>query len=130
VTAQLDFIGITVDDMARSLDFYRRLGVEIAEPEEGQDHVEAVLPSGLRLGWDTVEVVQSFDPDWKPANSGGRTGLAFVCSSPAAVDELYASLESAGYPGRKAPWDAFWGQRYALVEDPDGNIVSLFAALG
>ena len=129
MAAQLDFIGITVDDMARSLAFYRLLGIEIAEPTDGQDHVEAVLASGLRIGWDTVELVQSFDPDWQPASSGGRTSLAFLCDAPAAVDELYATLERAGYAGRKQPWDAFWGQRYALVDDPDGNVVSLFAAL-
>jgi hypothetical protein len=27
------------------------------------------------------------------------------------------------------PWDAFCGQRYAEVEDPDGNVVDLFAPL-
>jgi catechol 2,3-dioxygenase-like lactoylglutathione lyase family enzyme len=127
--AQLDFIGITTDDMARSLAFYRLLGVDIPEPEDGQDHVEAVLASGLRLGWDTTELVQSFDPGWQPANGGARTSLAFLCDAPAAVDDLYAALEQAGYPGRKGPWDAFWGQRYALAVDPDGNVVSLFAAL-
>jgi uncharacterized glyoxalase superfamily protein PhnB len=32
-----------------------------------------------------------------------------------------------GFTGFKPPWDAFWGQRYAILEDPDGNHVSLFA---
>ena len=26
------------------------------------------------------------------------------------------------------PWDAFWGQRYAVVSDPDDNTIDLFAA--
>jgi catechol 2,3-dioxygenase-like lactoylglutathione lyase family enzyme len=30
---------------------------------------------------------------------------------------------------RKEPYDAFWGQRYANVADPDGNAVDLFAPL-
>ena len=33
----------------------------------------------------------------------------------------------AGYEGHKEPWDAFWGHRYAIVHDPDGNGVDLFA---
>jgi uncharacterized glyoxalase superfamily protein PhnB len=46
------------------------------------------------------------------------------------VDSLYAELTGAGYEGHLAPWDAFWGQRYAVLRDPDGNDVALFAALG
>jgi uncharacterized glyoxalase superfamily protein PhnB len=88
------------------------------------------LPSGLRLAWDTEETVRSFDPDWRPpASGGGRIGLAFLCHDPAAVDQRYAQLVAAGYQGAKPPWDAVWGQRYAMVHDPDGNPVDLFAAL-
>jgi uncharacterized glyoxalase superfamily protein PhnB len=43
---------------------------------------------------------------------------------------VYGELTTAGAPGYKEPWDAFWGQRYAQVKDPDGNGVDLFAALG
>ena len=25
------------------------------------------------------------------------------------------------------PWDAFWGQRYAVLHDPDGHQVDLYA---
>jgi uncharacterized glyoxalase superfamily protein PhnB len=35
----------------------------------------------------------------------------------------------AGFTGEKEPWDAFWGQRYAQLADPDGVPVDLFAAL-
>jgi uncharacterized glyoxalase superfamily protein PhnB len=45
------------------------------------------------------------------------------------VDAAYQRLTAAGYAGRKEPWDAFWGQRYATVLDPDGNSVDLFAPL-
>ena len=55
--------------------------------------------------------------------------LAFKCDSPAAVDDLYEQVVQSGYHGHKAPWDAFWGQRYAVVVDPDGNLVDLFAGL-
>ena len=55
--------------------------------------------------------------------------LAFECSSPAEVDDVYARVVAAGFEGEKAPWDAVWGQRYALLGDPDGVRVNLYAAL-
>ena len=128
MTPRLDMIGFAVRDMDASLAFYRRLGLE---PEAvGEGHVEAKLPSGLRIAWDTHDVMKSFDPGWKPAEGGSSPiSLAFLVDSPAEVDSLYAELTAAGYTGHLAPWDAFWGQRYAVLRDPDGNDVALFAAL-
>jgi len=130
MTARFDLIGLVVDDMARSLAFYRKLGLDIAGDLDAEDHVEATLPGGLRMAWDTVETIKSFDPTWTPPTGGGhRIGLAFLCADPAEVDRIYADLVSAGYEGHLEPWDAFWGQRYATVRDPDGNGVDLFARL-
>ncbi len=128
MTPRLDMIGIIVSDMAASLAFYRRLGIDVPAGADSQPHVEAVLPGGLRIGWDTEEVVRSFDPSWTRPTSDGRVGLAFLCDSPAEVDSLYAELTEGGSTGHLKPWDAFWGQRYAVVLDPDGSGVSLFAA--
>ncbi|GAA1365690.1 VOC family protein [Streptomyces beijiangensis] len=129
MTPQLDAIGIVTSDMSASLAFYRRLGLDIPAAADAQPHVEAVLPSGLRVLWDTEETVRSFDPAWQPPQKGGgRVGLAFLCGSPREVDEVYEALVTAGHEGRLKPWDAFWGQRYATVCDPDGGEVSLFAA--
>ncbi|MGE7390659.1 VOC family protein [Streptomyces sp. NPDC004126] len=127
MTPRLDMIGLVVSDMAASLAFYRRLGLDVPAGAEEQPHVEAVLPGGLRIGWDTEETVRSFDPSWTPQSGGQRRELAFLCESPAEVDALYAELTGAGYAGHLKPWDAFWGQRYAVVLDPDGCGVSLFA---
>jgi catechol 2,3-dioxygenase-like lactoylglutathione lyase family enzyme len=124
--ARLDMIGIVVEDMGRSLAFYRELGMELPEDADGQPHVEATLPGGLRLAWDSEETIRSFEPDWQPPSGGQRIGLAFRLDSPADVDAAYERLVSLGYDGHKAPWDAPWGQRYALVRDPDGNAVDLF----
>jgi uncharacterized glyoxalase superfamily protein PhnB len=79
---------------------------------------------------DTEESVRSFDPDWSPPSGGGqRTALAFLCDTPEEVDRLYGELTAVGAGGVREPWDAFWGQRYAQVADPDGNLVDLFAPL-
>ena len=125
--AQLAAVELVVEDMARSLAFYRRLGLDLPPDADQQAHVGLTLPGGLFLMWDTVEMIRSFDPEWEPPSGGHRTALAFRLGSPAAVDEAYDQLVSSGYEGHKAPWDAFWGQRYAIVHDPDGNAVDLCA---
>jgi uncharacterized glyoxalase superfamily protein PhnB len=126
--ATLNAIGIVVSDMHKALAFYRLLGLEIPEPAAGEDHVEAKLPSGVRLMWDTEELIKSFDPDWTRP-TGSRIGLAFECTSPAEVNALHAHAVASGYWSHKDPWDAFWGQRYAQLCDPDGSVVDLFAAI-
>ncbi len=126
-TARLDAVGIVVDDMARSLAFYRRLGLDLAPEADLQPHAEATLPGGLRLLWDTADTIRSFDPDWQAPSRGHRVGLAFRFDSPTEVDTAYDTLVSLGYDGHKPPWDAVWGQRYAIVHDPDGNAVDLFS---
>jgi catechol 2,3-dioxygenase-like lactoylglutathione lyase family enzyme len=122
-------IGIVVSDMATSLAFYRRLGLDVPADADDQPHVEADLPGGLRIAWDTEATIRSFDPSWVPPPPGGRVGLAFACAGPADVDATYRALVDAGAGSHLEPWDAFWGQRYAAILDPDGNGVDLFAPL-
>lgn len=130
MSAQIAFFGLVVEDVPRSLAFYRHLGLAIPESADAQGHVDFELPGGLLLVWDTVDTIRSFDPDWTPPTGGHKVALAFRCDSPAEVDALYAELSDLGYRGYKEPWDAFWGQRYAIVLDPDGNHVELSAFLG
>lgn len=122
---KLDLIGIVTHDMGASLDFYRRLGLRIPDGAEDEPHTEATTPSGLRVAWDTAELIKQIYPDWTEPTGGHRISLAFLCPSP---DARYAELAALGH-GHKEPWDAFWGQRYAVVKDPDGNPVDLFAPL-
>jgi uncharacterized glyoxalase superfamily protein PhnB len=121
----LNAIGIVSSDLARTRELYGLLGIEFSA---GDDHVEATLSNGVRLMLDTEGVVRSFKADWQRA-TGNQLGLAFECASPAEVDELYARVVAAGFHGEKEPWDAFWGQRYAQLADPDDVPVDLFAAL-
>ncbi len=122
-------VGIAVADMSRSLSFYRTLGPDIPSDADGAPHVEVVLPGGVRIAWDTSEVMSAFDPDWSlPTGSGHSLSLAFACSDSAEVDATYAAMTSAGFVGHLPPWNADWGQRYAPLRDPEGNTVDLFAA--
>ncbi|HJQ74815.1 MAG TPA: VOC family protein, partial [Gaiellaceae bacterium] len=89
---QLNAIGIVCSDMRRSVAFYGQLGIEFPE---GNGHVEATLPNGVRLMLDTEEVISSFRPDWR-REAGNQLALAFECGSPEEVDELYARVVAAG----------------------------------
>ena len=121
---QLAAIGIVTRDTADSARFYRTLGLDVPEPPAGEDHFEITLPNGLRLMWDTVELVQQLDPE-REEPRGHRMALAFECD----VDAVHARLAETGYATKSEPWNAFWGQRYAQVLDPDGNVVDLFRPL-
>ena len=121
-----DLIGMVVRDMAASLRFYRLLGLDIPPEADNDSHVEVIVAGGFRIAWDTLDLMRRIDAAW-PEPSGHRIGLAFKCDSPAEVDALYIKVTETGYKGQRAPWDAFWGQRYAQVLDPDGALVDLFA---
>jgi len=125
--ARLAAIGIVTRDIGASVRFYRLLGLDVPEPGDGPHH-DVELPGGIRLMWDTAELMQQLDPE-REEPRGHRMALAFECESPDDVNATYARLVEAGYEGKKAPYDAFWGQRYANVVDPDGNVVDLFATL-
>jgi uncharacterized glyoxalase superfamily protein PhnB len=122
---KLDAIGIVASDLARTRAFYGLLGIDVGE---GDDHVEATMPNGLRLMVDGEHVIRSFNAGWN-RETGNQLALAFACDSPAEVDELHTRVVAAGFHGEKKRWDAFWGHRYAQLRDPDGVPVDLFAAL-
>jgi uncharacterized glyoxalase superfamily protein PhnB len=125
--AKFEAIGVVVQDLTPAVAFYRQLGLDF--PEEGEGHIEAQLSGGLRFMLDTEETIRSFDPEWQRPSGGPAVGLAFRCDSPEDVDATHARLVAAGGSNHKEPWDAFWGQRYAQVRDPDGNVLDLFADL-
>lgn len=129
INAKFAVVGLIAADMATTLAFYRRLGLDIPAAADTEPHVEVELPGGVKLAFDTEATIRSFHPEWQPVTGAGRIGLAFLAPDPAAVDALYDDLVAAGHHSELAPFDAFWGQRYATVQDPDGNGVDLFAPL-
>ncbi|OBF41198.1 glyoxalase [Mycobacterium sp. ACS1612] len=119
---------VFVSDLARSIEFYRLLGLPVPDPEV--PHVAVELPSGNTLSLDTEETIAGMHPGWTPPPpSAGRLALALGVASPAQVDALFEKVTTAGHAGPLAPYDAPWGMRYATVADPDGNWVDVFAAL-
>lgn len=128
VKLALTAVGIVVRDMDEALRFYRTLGLDIPEQAPGEGHVGIELPNGVSLMWDTIELMKEIDPNWEP-KAGSNVAIGFELPTPQAVDELFARVKAAGFGHKYEPWDAFWGQRYAVLADPDGNAVDLYAAL-
>jgi uncharacterized glyoxalase superfamily protein PhnB len=127
MTASLNAVGIVSSDLPRTLNFYRLLGLHV--PDLGADgHINIALPNGMRLMFDSEDEMHKFRPDWV-RQTGNQLSLAFECGSPAEVDAIYSRMTDAGFEGEKQPWDAFWGQRYAQLRDPDDVPVDLYAPL-
>ena len=127
VLAQLNLV---VADMAATVRFYRRLGLTIDDRRPfAAHHLEAAMPNGFLLEFDSVEFARRWDTGWRGQAGPSRTVIGFNLPSRQAVDGVYADLTGAGYTGQQAPYDAFWGARYAVVEDPDGNPVGLMSPI-
>jgi catechol 2,3-dioxygenase-like lactoylglutathione lyase family enzyme len=126
----LHMLNLVVRDMPASLDFYRRLGVAVPEDDDAAGaHVQLRMPSGFSLELDTAESARLWHAGWRADPASARVVVGFALPTREAVDERYAELTAAGYTGRQPPFDAFWGGRYAIVADPDGNDVGLMSPI-
>jgi uncharacterized glyoxalase superfamily protein PhnB len=126
----LHMLNVVVCDMAASLDFYRRVGVAVPEEvDPGGVHVALRMPGGLSLELDTAESARLWHAGWRAEPASVDVVIGFALPTREAVDERYAELTGSGYSGRQPPFDAFWGARYAIVADPDGNDVGLMSPI-
>jgi catechol 2,3-dioxygenase-like lactoylglutathione lyase family enzyme len=126
----LHMLNVVVADMAASVEFYRRLGVVATDAIDTSGvHVQLRMPSGFSLELDTAESARVWHAGFRADPAGVGVVIGFALPSRESVDERYAELTAAGYAGRQPPFDAFWGARYAIVVDPDGNDVGLMSPL-
>lgn len=121
-------INLIVQDMNSTIAFYQRLGLTIDAKADDQ-HLAIKFPNGMLLEFDTTEFAKQWDASWKGANGRGGIVVGFSLPSREVVDQVYADLVGAGYHGHQSPYDAFWGARYAIIDDPDGNSVGLMSPI-
>jgi uncharacterized glyoxalase superfamily protein PhnB len=121
---RLTTVYLFVRDMEASIAFYQRLGLTF--DAAGGDFVRARMPDGsLGLEMGTERLTRAYDPGFTTPNGPGTNTLNFDLASRDAVDTMYKDLTDAGYGAHLAPIDAFWGSRFAIVDDPDGNVIGL-----
>lgn len=125
---KLDAVSVTSSNLERTIHFYSLLGFTFPSFEKEEKHVEAITkPGEVRLMIDTTDLIESITGKAPvPAN---HSSFALLCESASSVDEVALKIQEEGFEVVKEPWDAFWGQRYAIVKDPDGYMIDLFAPL-
>ena len=127
----LNQLNIVCKDFDATLAFYRRLGLALPDgvAHDGIRHAEVTLDCGLTLELDNQTLARTYNAAWRRAEGGSSTLIGFSLPSREAVDQLYSELTTAGYASRQPPYDAFWGARYAIVADPNGNDVGLMSPI-
>jgi len=123
----LNLLTLVVKDMEASVAFYRRLGVTVPDADPAWPDIHRGGSSGgMGVDFDT----DSFAPKWNAGHKASTTAVIGIqLPTREAVDAAYSELTSAGHAGQQEPYDAFWGARYAVVEDPDGNAVGLMSPI-
>jgi uncharacterized glyoxalase superfamily protein PhnB len=129
-------LNIVSGNTEASLRFYRRLGLAIPDnaiwkTQSGAHHVTAQRLSeseSADLDIDSIAFARVWNSGWKDRQDlAGRVVIGFGVPSRERVDALYAEMTAAGYRGLQEPYDALWGARYAVVEDPDGIAVGIMS---
>ena len=123
----LDQLNLVVSDMDATIAFYRRLGLTIpdTDPTFQAHHRNAQQPDGIDLDFDSSEFARHWDKGWQSS----RVVIGFKVPTRGQVDSIYTELTEAAYVGQQPPYDAFWGARYAIIEDPDGNAVGIMSPI-
>lgn len=123
---RLDQVNIVVRDMEAMSAFYERLGVPIQSglPQWAPHHRNTGTVDGIDIDLDSDQFAAVWNVGWP---GGGGVVLGFRVDSREEVDRRYEDLTAAGYTGQQRPYDAFWGARFAVVADPDGNAVALMS---
>lgn len=126
-------LNLVVRNVDATVAFYRELGLDISNDAvwrtpTGAHHVDLKLDSGVSLDFDSHALARKYNAGWRPREGSGTTCvIGFSMPDRASVDECHARLVNAGHPSAQAPYDTFWGARYAIVVDPDGNHVGLMS---
>lgn len=119
---QVNFI---VSNLERTREFYSHLGWELM----------AMGERAARFSGDDLVVafhLPEFAQAWDSTYAGERGGSAVIdldCDDADDVDATFDALTAAGGAPRQRPNDAWFGCRYAIIADPDGNLLGLKAPL-
>lgn len=134
----LDQINLVCGDPDASIAFYRRLGLDIPDARiwrtpTGAHHISAVSAAtdeAIDFDLDSTAFAQLWNSGWKGRTDlSGRVVIGFRVSTRPDVDAVFRDMISAGYRGLQEPHDAFWGARYAIIEDPDGVAVGVMSPI-
>jgi catechol 2,3-dioxygenase-like lactoylglutathione lyase family enzyme len=132
MAAVLDQLNLVSRDIDATIGFYRLLGVKLPKKAvwrtaNGAHHVSFPLANGLSLDFDSPALARAYNKGYRSSARGGNVVIGFSVKTRRSVDNTYAKLTKAGHRGLQPPWDAFWGSRYAIVADPNGNHIGIMS---
>lgn len=116
---------LLVEDMEKSVGFYRHLGVDFPDDAETRRDIGVDIGDGRTIIWSTTFAAN--DPDREAPRGGSRIMLEFFVEGNAEVDQKFAELAGAGYTVQREPFTTNFGAYMCLVDDPDGNTVLVTA---
>lgn len=126
---KISAIGVVSKDFKKSVEFYEILGFKFPEYSDEEKHLEPITEKGdTRLMFDHYDLAKELLDGQEP-NPSNHSTFAIEFPSAKEIDVIVEKLRSANFKIVKEPWDAFWGQRYCVVSDPDGYLIDLFAYL-
>jgi catechol 2,3-dioxygenase-like lactoylglutathione lyase family enzyme len=124
-------VGLVANHMEQSLEFYRRLGLDIPEGSTGEGF------GGVRMQAPYIFFLTPNNIPREQATTGAgatenlRVFFEFYLKSEAAVRAKYAEMTGYGYESYRAPFHVTVGvptparMCFALINDPDGNTILL-----
>lgn len=125
---KINAVGVASSDFKKTAAFYGLLGFEFPDFKDDEQHIETVPKDGsTKLMLDAKEMMK--DLIGEEPKPGNHSVFAVEYDSPKEVDAVANRVKAAGFKVVTEPWDAVWGQRYAVVQDPDGYRVDLYAVL-
>ena len=131
MTTRFDQLNLISADMEATLEFYRRLGVRLGDPTRtsaGDPFHANSQGDGALLEVDSPAFARAWNAGWRgEADLNGRVLVGLRVESRGEVDRLYEEITATGHRGLHPPEDAFWGARFAIIEDPNGIAVGLIS---
>ncbi len=125
-------VNLVASDFDATVDFYRRLGLDLSDqspPDGTMRHAEVHFENGLSLDVDDTRLARIYNSAWREGVAASHVLINFTMRDRHSVDEKYKELVESGYASRQVPYDTFWGARYAIVGDPDGNDIGIMSPL-
>lgn len=123
----LNKVAVASSDLAKTIKFYKILGFQFPELMPADRHIESEKGAGATLMIDTMDLIEEISGE-RPV-AGSHSSFAILYSNKQEIDDIVAKLTLEGFDITKEPWEAFWGQYYAIVSDPDGYKVDLYVNL-
>ncbi|MEO1058668.1 MAG: VOC family protein [Actinomycetota bacterium] len=123
-------INLLVRDMAATTEFYRLLELDFADAFEwpagsGAQHIDDMVGDGAYMAFDNAPMARIWAGGFDADRPAGNVVVGLMVETRDDVDRLVDQVRNAGHDVACEPYDAFFGSRYAIVIDPDGNQVGL-----